>query len=176
MLLLYATSLLIYLKGFKMELKELIELYDLQPHPEGGYFKESYRAETKTSTPNGERNSSTAIYFLIPVGKKSALHRIASDEVWHFYLGAPLKIIQISPDGILSQVILGQDLKAGHKLQHVVPAGYWFGAISMNDRDYSFVGCTVAPGFDFNDFEIGQRSKLNEMFPHAKNIIELLTD
>ncbi|KAB8040819.1 hypothetical protein GCL60_02505 [Silvanigrella paludirubra] len=159
-----------------MEIKDLIKHFNLEPHPEGGYFKESYRAQSKTQTPNGERNVSTAIYFLIPNGKKSAFHRIASDEVWHFYLGVPLNIFEISPYGTLTKVVLGQDLKAGQKLQHVIPAGTWFGAIPENNSGYSFVGCTVAPGFDFEDFEMANRSKLIEMYPDAKNIIEMLTD
>ena len=162
-------------------MNELIELYQLQPHPEGGYFKETYRASeavAKTALPDrfdGDRNFSTAIYFLIPEGKKSNLHRIKSDEVWHFYLGGPLILIQISPQGKIDKIILGQDIKNGQRVQHVVPAGFWFGAYPNPQTQFSFVGCTVAPGFDFSDFEMGKRNDLLKQYPHAKEEILFLT-
>lgn len=159
----------------------LISLYNLQPHPEGGFFKETYRdagvirhdALPKPFT--GERNYSTAIYFLLPEGKKSHLHRIRSDEVWHFYLGGPLTLIQISPDGKREQIILGQDIQHGQTVQHVVPKDYWFGAYVNPHAEFSFVGCTVAPGFDFADFELGNRDALLQRYPQAKEDILLLT-
>ena len=160
--------------------KELTELYGLMPHPEGGFFKETYRArEAYKSLPepfNGPRNYSTAIFFLLPKGAKSALHRIAADEVWHFYLGGPLTLVQISPTGECEMVILGANVKKGEKLQHVVPAGYWFGAHPSAGSDYSFVGCTVSPGFDFADFEMGNRTDLTKRYPAHKAVIERLSD
>lgn len=162
-------------------INNLISLYDLLPHPEGGFFKETYRdvgLVSKTALPerfSGDRCFSTAIYFLIPEGKKSCLHRIKSDEVWHFYLGGPLTLVQIAPDGRIDKIILGQDVLHGQKLQHVVPAGYWFGAYPNQGSNYSFVGCTVAPGFDFADFEMGQRDDLLKLFPHAKEELFFLT-
>ena len=162
-------------------MNELIELYQLQPHPEGGYYRETFRDEAvieKSALPNrftGDRNISTAIYFLIPEGKKSNLHRIKSDEVWHFYLGGPLILIQISPQGKIDKIILGQDIKNGQRVQHVVPAGFWFGAYPNPQTQFSFVGCTVAPGFDFSDFEMGKRNDLLKQYPHAKEEILFLT-
>lgn len=145
--------------------QDLIALYELEPHPEGGFFKETYRDSgviDQDSLPEnftGDRNFSTAIYFLIPEGKKSHLHRLKSDEVWHFYLGEPLTLIQISEQGKVEKIILGQDVKKGHKVQHVVPKGCWFGSYPNPNSGFSFVGCTVAPGFDFADFEMGLRTR-----------------
>lgn len=155
---------------------ELVKMYDLQPHPEGGYFKETYRATETLETQHGTRNHSTTIYFLIPEGKKSHLHRIKSDEVWHFYLGDPMTVVQISPKGVVQEIVLGSDIKNGQHLQHTVPAGYWFGSYPNPGSQYSFVGCTVAPGFDFADFEMAKRNELLNQYPQAKNIIERLTD
>ena len=151
--------------------QELIDRFDLKPHPEGGYFRETYRSDLIVKN----RNCSTAIYFLIPKDARSCLHRIASDEIWHFYLGDPLKLIEISPAGDVKKTTLGQDIASGHLLQHVVPAGHWFGAYPADGGRYSFVGCTVAPGFDFQDFELGDRKGLLKRFPDARSIIELLT-
>jgi uncharacterized protein len=156
--------------------KSIIKKYDLKKHPEGGYFKEVYRSSEVISRPalparyQGARSVSTSIYFLLPSGAVSRLHRIASDEIWHFYLGGPLKLIQISTEGIMDTVILGPDIEAGQCLQHVVPAGWWFGARPAK-RSYSFVGCTVAPGFDFKDFEPANGATLSRSFPHLKQEI-----
>lgn len=160
----------------------LIDFYELEPHPEGGYFKETYRAkgmivkDTLGSEFTGSRNYSTAIYFLIPEGKKSKLHRLRSDEVWHFYLGGPLVVAQIFPDGRAQEVVLGPDFRKGQWLQHVVLAGCWFGSYPQDGSSYSFVGCTVAPGFDFADFEMGKREDLLRQFPQAEESILRLTD
>ena len=160
---------------------ELIRVYKLKPHPEGGYFRESYRsagtipAAALGGNLSGERNCSTAIYFLLPEGSKSKLHRIKSDETWHFYMGGPLTLAQIFPDGRVENVTLGQDIKAGQKFQHVVPAGCWFGAYPEPGSGFSFAGCTVAPGFDFADFELAVPETLLALFPHAANIIKKLT-
>lgn len=160
---------------------ELVKLYGLQPHPEGGYFKETYRsAESIPSTMlpkhGGNRNLSTGIFFLLPEGSVSRLHRIKSDEMWHFYLGGPLTLVQISPTGKIERIVLGQDVKALQNVQHVVPAGDWFGAYPNEGSRFSFVGCTVAPGFDFEDFEMGKKDALLKKYPHAKDIIERLAE
>lgn len=162
-------------------INDLIELYSLEPHPEGGYFRETYRAQGKIpdeylSGYEGERCRATAILFLIPEGNKSRLHRLKSDEIWHFYIGGPLILVQISPKGEVEEVMLGKDVMAGQKVQHVVPAGYWFGAYPCDGSKYSFVGCTVAPGFEFADFEMGNREELLTQFPHARDVIQKLTD
>lgn len=161
--------------------EELVRLYDLQPHPEGGYYRETYRAKgsiPKGALPKifkGDRNYSTAIYFLLPEGAVSKIHRIAADELWHFYLGDPLTVASIYPDGRMETVTLGQNVKAEEQVQYMVPAGCWFGAYPHPGSRFSFVGCTVAPGFDFADFEMGNRATLLQQFPHAKEIIERLT-
>ena len=160
-----------------ISVEELIRKFDLQQHPEGGYFTESYRSsetisrEALPSRYKGDRRFSTSIYFLLPSGAASRLHRIASDEVWHFYLGGPLELLQLSPDGRIEKVVLGQDLKSGQKVQHVVPARYWFGARPADGSAYSFVGCTVAPGFDFADFELADPADLCRNFPALKKDI-----
>jgi hypothetical protein len=165
----------------KLTANELVRKYELQPHPEGGYFRETYRAtgqikkDALPPTYHGDRNYSTAIYYLLSEGERSKFKRLASDEVWHFYLGGPLTIVQINPDGRVEEIILGSDIKKGQRVQHVVPAGYWFGAYPVTGASYSFVGCTVAPGFDFQDFEIAKRESMEKAFPKAAHVIQKLT-
>lgn len=161
--------------------RELIERYGLQAHPEGGYFAESYRSEGRLPASAlgggfpGERRYSTAIYFLLPSGAKSRLHRLRSDELWHFYLGGPLRVIELTERGP-EETVLGQDFSAGHRLQHAVRAGRWFGSIPAPGTAFSLVGCTVAPGFDFADFELGRREDLLRAFPGSASAIRELTD
>jgi predicted cupin superfamily sugar epimerase len=157
----------------------------LSPHPEGGFYRETYRAPLSLARdalgPDfaGARAASTAIYFLVPVGTFSALHRIRSDEVWHFHVGAPLTISSLSVDGARTDARLGLDLANGEAPQVVVPAGAWFGArIEARDEgkgDYALVSCTVAPGFDFADFELGAREDLLRAFPQHRALVESLT-
>lgn len=160
---------------------ELIEAYGLKPHPEGGFYRETYRAAGKipalalSQSFHGDRAFSTAIFYLLPEGSRSLLHRIASDEVFHFYLGGAMTLAQIAPDGAVSEIVMGTDFKKRQTVQHVVPAGSWFGAYPNPGSGYSLVGCTVAPGFDFADFEIGGRAELTGFFPKARTIIERLT-
>lgn len=149
---------------------ELIELHGLRPHPEGGFYRETYRSGGRT----GGRCYCTAICFLLPAGAKSRLHRLKSDELWHFYLGGPLTVAQIRPDGAVVRAVLGPDPAAGHAQQLVVPAGTWFGAYPEPGTKYSFVGCTVSPGFDFEDFEFGNRAALLAEFPGAAALIKRL--
>jgi len=148
--------------------KKLIETFNLKPHPEGGYFCETYRAP-------GDPCFCTAIYFMLPRGTQSNLHKIKSDELWHFYLGQSLTIVQISPQGEVETICLGPDVLKGEQLQHVVPAGYWFGAFPNPDSDFAFVGCTVAPGFEFQDLTLANRQELIKIFPHLSTWIERLT-
>ena len=146
----------------------LIQRLDLQPHPEGGFYKETYRAEMNLDTPpgfSGNRSASTGIYFMLTKDSKSHLHRIKSDEMWHFYSGDPLQIVMLSPTGEFSEKILGPNLDKGETYQFVVPAGYWFGSEVLTGGEYSLVGCTVAPGFDFNDFEMAKKEELIKTFP-----------
>ena len=156
----------------------LIEHYKLQPHPEGGFFTQTYRSPgliPRAALPaefTGERSFSTAILFLLLENDFSALHRLRQDEVWHFYLGGALRLVMISPGGEFSETVLGRNGSAGDVVQAVVPAGCWFGARPAEGAVFSFVGCTVAPGFDYADFELANRSDLLEQFPDlASNIL-----
>lgn len=149
----------------------LIRTLRLKPHPEGGRFRETYRSPAAARTPRGSRRWATAILFLLEEGDFSALHRIKSDELWHFYAGGPLRVSAIRPDGRSESALLGP----GHKYQHLVPAGRWFGAAPEPGSGWSLVGCTVSPGFDFRDFELGSREKLLRQFPRAVKIIRKLT-
>ncbi len=151
-------------------LKEIIDHYQMQPHPEGGYFVETYRSSLVTQTSRGERAASTAIMFLITAESISHFHRLTSDEGWHFYGGDPLKLYQINPQGELSDITIGPNFKEGQKLQHIVPAGDWFASTSHGE--YSLVGCTVAPGFDFSDFEMAKKADLKVQFPQHAEILE----
>lgn len=161
--------------------EQLIEKYQLIPHPEGGYFRETYRSEgviPNSALPDnfkGDRNYCTGIYFLLPQGTKSCLHRIQSDEMWHFYLGGSMTLVLMHEDYGLQNIILGSDIQQGETVQFVVPGGWWFGGYPNSESAYSFVGCTVAPGFDFADFELGTRTDLLSKFPESSELILKLT-
>lgn len=133
---------------------ELIKHYNLLPHPEGGYFQETYKAKETFITERGERSASTGIFYLLKKGQGSKLHRIKSDEMWHFYEGDPLIVYEENEKGERKETVLGRDFKKGQKLQYVVPAGVWFGAYLPEGSEFALVGCTVSPGFDFQDFEL----------------------
>ena len=136
-----------------MTADDVIRLLQLQPHPvEGGYFRETYRASTTISGHGGNRNVSTAIYYLLKPGHVSELHVLPTDEVFHFYLGAPVKILQLWPDGTGRELVLGADLLASQVPQLVVPAGVWQGTRLVGDSGFALLGCTVAPGFDYADY------------------------
>jgi len=164
-----------------MEAKDWIEVLQLQRHPEGGFFRETYRSPETIARQHlpprfsGDRAFATAIYFLLQGNDVSALHRIKQDEVWHFYEGGSLTIYVIAADGDLSKVRLGRDVRAGEVLQAVVRADCLFGARLNEPRSYALVGCTVAPGFDFADFEMPARHELVQRYPQHKAIIEELT-
>ena len=151
-------------------IEEIVKHYGLEPHPEGGFFKETYRSDISYETPSGRRVASTAIMFLITRDSISHFHRLTADEGWHFYGGSPLRLLQISPEGALQEMKIGSDIFNDEVLQHIVPAGDWFASTSYGE--YSLVGCTVAPGFEFDDFEMGKREELLKQFPQHKEIIE----
>ncbi len=157
-----------------------IKNLNLLPHPEGGYFRQTYRADlaiAKEVLPpkfTGSRAASTAIYFLLDGENFSAFHRLRSDELWHFYSGSPLLVHVIAETGNYSQVVLG-DPEAGEVFQAVVKAGCWFASRLKDPKSFALVGCTVAPGFDFEDFELAKRSELTRLFPQHQNLIERLT-
>ncbi len=158
-----------------------IEKLQLLPHPEGGYFRQTYRSEVvvaRESLPagfSGARAASTAIYFLLEGKNFSAFHRLRSDEVWHFYDGEPLIVHVIDAEGKYSRILLGRDLEAGQMLQAMVRAGCWFASHVADWNSFSVVGCTVAPGFDFEDFEMGERQELGARYPQHRGLIEQLT-
>lgn len=160
--------------------QQLIEHYQLQPHPEGGWYRETYRSDeslTADALPErfgGERNFSTAIYFLLEDGNFSAFHKIKSDECWHFYAGDPLEVFVLMPNDELKIITLGNDIINGQLFQYVVPANCWFASRPAKGSTYCFVGCTVAPGFDFNDFEMVIGDELVKEYPTHAEIIKKL--
>jgi predicted cupin superfamily sugar epimerase len=163
------------------DVQTLITELDLARHAEGGYYRQTYRSERNIELsasgdvfPNA-RPFSTAIYYLLCDDDFSALHRIRSDEIWHFYRGSGLAIYAIDPTGTLTQNRLGSGIERGEAYQIVVKAGCWFGAMLEEPGSYALVGCTVSPGFDFRDFDLADRNSLIQAFPHHRKIIERLT-
>ena len=158
-----------------------IQHYQMQTHPEGGYFAETYRSSEKipqNALPDrftGDRSFSTSIYFLLESHHISALHRIKSDEMWHFYAGCLLNVYVIDDEKKLSTIRLGNNPEKGEVFQAVVPAKAWFGSKPAEVDSYSLVGCTVAPGFDFEDFEMKSRTELLTMFPQHEEVVKMLT-
>jgi len=153
---------------------DLVRDLQLQPHPEGGFYRETYRAAHPA---DGDRAASTMIYFLLPAGEVSRLHRIDADEGWHHYLGGTIEIYELdeADPGRLRVTRLGKALDRGEVPQHVVPAGRWFGAAPAAGSPYALVGCTVAPAFEFSRFELGDRARLLERFPQAADVVRQLT-
>ena len=160
--------------------KSLVEKYKLMPHPEGGFFKENYRSFEVVPHAflprrfNGDRSYSTAIYFLLEHGSFSAFHKIQSDECWHFYAGGPLNIYVIHLNGRLEIIKMGNSFQDGDHFQAVVPAECWFASEPAAGSAFSFVGCTVAPGFDFNDFVLAEEEVLSKQFPQHAALIKRL--
>ena len=159
--------------------KRWVDELQMQPHPEGGYYAETYRSPVLVPTARGERSASTAIYFLMTPHTFSRLHRIQSDECWHFYAGQPLEVVELVKDddngaggyAKITRVGIGP----GCVPQYMVKAGTWFGSYPSSASEYSLVGCTVAPGFDFTDFELASRAHLLKEFPAAADIITKMT-
>jgi len=190
-----------------MDAKYWIEKLGLQVHPEGGYFRQSYKSDlrvipeasgrahavakgtTAAGQPelHGSRAASTGIYFLLEGENFSAFHRLRSDEMWHFYAGSPLTVHVLGPAAEYCSILLGTDPEAGQVFQAVVPRGCWFGAELAQNRgfsqnrgevvhpSYALVGCTVAPGFEFEDFEMARRELLQAKYPGQNEIIQKLT-
>jgi predicted cupin superfamily sugar epimerase len=160
--------------------KQLIQQHNLQPHPEGGWYSQTYKSNeliNANALPErfgGSRAFSTAIYFLLEKGNFSAFHRIKSDECWHFYSGDPLLIYIIKQNGELEIILLGNDFEKGQIFQYVVPANCWFASKPAPGSEYCFVGCTVSPGFEFDDFELANATTLSNAYPQNKEIIKEL--
>ncbi|NSL87916.1 cupin domain-containing protein [Chitinophaga solisilvae] len=157
------------------------EHLNLESHVEGGSFRETYRSEwmldmsTLPAGMSGNRNASTSIYFLLEEGQFSAFHRIAADEIWHFYDGQTLMIYEIAPGGDLQVHKLGRNPAAGEQLQVVITAGNWFASRVEIPGAFALTGCTVAPGFDFADFELADRTTLQAAYPQHAALIASLT-
>lgn len=157
-----------------------IDTLRLQPHPEGGYFAETYRASESVAAAHlparfgGNRSFSTAIYFLLEAGQFSAFHRIQSDEVWHFYDGGPLEVYVLHGYGRLEIIRLGLNPANGERPQAVVPSGCWFASRPAPGTSFTLVGCTVSPGFDFADFELASSETLSRLYPAHASLIRSL--
>jgi len=163
------------------QVKDIVEQLNLKPHPEGGYYKETYRSAGEIQSVNlsdsysGNRNYCTCIYFLLTSDQFSAFHRIKQDEIWHFYDGATISLHTISPAGDYKHILIGKDLQNGEVPQYIVPGGHWFAAEIEDEDTYALVGCTVSPGFDFDDFELIPKEELISKFPQHQDLIKRLT-
>jgi predicted cupin superfamily sugar epimerase len=154
------------------EIQKLIDQLQLQPHIEGGYYRETYRSKEKVINHEGEsRDLTTLIYFLLPSGKFSKFHKIASDEIWLYQQGAPVAIHLLLEDGSHKTEILGSDLSNGQQLQVIIPSNTLFGAEVLGDNTYALSACMVAPGFDFADFQLYTSETLMEIYPQHQEII-----
>lgn len=166
-----------------MNSEEVIDCLDLKPHPEGGYYRETYRSEEvilKGALPERygcNHAFGTAIYFMLTGESFSAFHRLTSDEIFHFHQGSPAVLTMISPKGELSRHILGNSLKDGERPQVVVPRGWWqaLTVAKEGSDNFSLLGTTVAPGFDFADFQMAERTELLAHYPRHKEVITALT-
>ena len=165
-----------------LTVEALRRILGLVPHPvEGGYFAETYRsadhipASGLPSRYGAARAASTAIYYLLTPDTFSAMHRLASDEIFHFYLGDPVEMLQLHPDGSHRVVLIGPDLEAGQRPQVIVPRHIWQGARLIPGGRHALLGTTVAPGFDYTDYETAQRPHLLTTHPQARNLITALT-
>jgi predicted cupin superfamily sugar epimerase len=153
---------------------DLVKKLGLKKHPEGGYFRETFRSQIQVTAPDfsGGRSASTAIYYLLKSGQFSAFHRIKSDELWHLYAGSPL-VLYVIDGGRLDTVTLGRG--KGQEPQAAIRSGCWFSASVAKPRSFSLAGCTVAPGFDFADWEMGKREELLSQYPEHRQAIERYT-
>lgn len=163
------------------EFQSIVKSLNLLPHPEGGFYKETYRSSliipksVLADNFSGDRSVCTGIYFLLTSDNFSAFHRIQQDEMWHYYSGSPLLVHIIDPKGHYSEIEVGLDFDNGQQPQFVVPAGCWFASSVKEENSFSLVGCTVAPGFDFDDFELASFDMLSNKFPQHQQIIKKLT-
>lgn len=177
-----------YAQAMRPTTAEMIAALELEPHPEGGFFRETYRAESSVATARGVRAACTAILFLVTGDVVSRLHRLRSDELWLFHGGLPLEVLLLAPDGQLSGAVLGDPAETtggetgqGMVPQVLVPARWWQGARPAGgvhlpaERAWSLVSCIVTPGFEFEDFELGEREALLVAYPQHERVILALT-
>ena len=165
-----------------MTADEIKALLNLEPHPrEGGQFVETWKSDEViplASLPEryrGPRHAGTAIYYLLEPGTFSEFHRLSSDELFHFYLGDPVEMVQLSPDGTGRTILIGNDLKQGMLPQVLAPKGIWQGSRLVPGGRFALLGCTVSPGFEYADYEAGSRVELLHRYPQYREQIELLT-
>jgi predicted cupin superfamily sugar epimerase len=158
--------------------QEIIKMLNLSEHPlEGGYFVETYRSKEQIksgSVPN-KRSLGTAIYYLLTADTFSEMHQLCIDEIFHFYLGDPVEMLQLFPDGTGKRIILGHDLASGMLPQVLIPAGIWQGSRLIPGGKFALMGTTVSPGFEFSDYLAGSRIKLINQYPDYREIIIGLT-
>ncbi len=165
-----------------MTAEELIKMFDMKILPEeGGYYSETHRSMHNlniSSLPdeyNSERTLSTAIYYMLTPDTKSLLHRLPTEEIYHFYLGDPVLMLHLYPEGASSTVILGQDINQRQSVQLRVPKGVWQGSYLLEGGKFALMGTTMSPGFDFADYEMGGRVELTKLYPSQKDLIIKLT-
>ncbi len=156
--------------------KKIIDILELKPHIEGGYYKRTYQSAIDVNFDSKTRPINTAIYYLLESHDFSCWHRLKSDEIWHYYCGGNLLVHQINENGILSSTILGNLIEHPNvQPQCVIPAYTWFSAEVQSPESFTLMGCTVAPGFEYDDFEMGDRVKLLDKYPQHKELIIKLT-
>ena len=159
-----------------MTADEIKTLLQLEPHPvEGGFFRRTYTAKLNLDLERGQRAAGSAIYYLLEPGTFSEMHMLQSDELFHFYLGDPVEMLQLWPSGESKVVVLGPDLAAGQQVQLLVPAGVWQGTRLVGDGKVALLGCSVVPGFDFADYTSGGYAELAAQWPEKADRIKLLT-
>ena len=159
-----------------MTADQIKTLLNLQPHPtEGGFYRRTYTSASALELPRGIRPAGTAIYYLLEQGTFSEIHVLDSDEIFHFYLGDPVEMLQLYPDGRSALFILGTDLQAGQHVQLAVPGGVWQGTRLIGNGSVALLGCTVTPGFDFADYRNASYDELVEKWPEAAERIRALT-
>jgi hypothetical protein len=159
-----------------MTAEEIKALLHLEPHPkEGGSFRQTYISSCSVELPRGRRSVGTAIYYMLEAGTFSEMHLLASDEVFHFYYGDPVEMLQLFPDGGSTLFTLGPDLRSGQHVQLVVPAGVWQGTRLIEGGKVALLGCTVTPGFDYADYRSGNYAELAAKWPAEAERVRALT-
>lgn len=159
-----------------MTADEIKSLLHLEPHPvEGGWYRRTYTSAVSVALLRGVRPYGTAIYYLLEAGTFDEMHMVASDEIFHFYLGDPVEMLLLYPDGRSALFTLGPDLEAGQRPQVLVPAGVWQGERLIGDGKVALFGCTVTPGFDFADYRSGNYAELAAGWPQETERIRALT-
>ena len=166
----------------RLTVEQIRDILELKPHPiEGGWFVRTYESPfqvPKEALPpaySGGRHIGTAIYYLLTPETFSELHRLPGDEIFHFYLGDAVELLELRPNGIGALIVLGQDIAAGMRPQHVVPGGVWQGSRLLPGGQYALLGTTMAPGFDYADYDTGSRGRLVAQYPEQRERITALT-